>query len=54
MAKEKVFIKDYKHLTTNQKEFVIKYFDEEVESNVIPILLHDNKPMPYLREKVFL
>ncbi len=51
MAKEKVFIKDYKHLTAEQKEFVVKYFDEEVESNVIPILLHDNKPMPYLREK---
>ncbi len=51
MAKEKVFIKDYKHLNTEQKEFVVKYFDEEVESNVIPILLHDNKPMPYLREK---
>ena len=51
MAKEKVFIKDHNHLTAEQKEFVVKYFDEEVESNVIPILLHDNKPMPYLREK---
>ena len=51
MAKEKVFIKDYKHLTAEQKEFVVKYFDEEVESNVIPILLHDNKPLPYIREK---
>ncbi len=37
MAKEKVFIKDHKHLTEEQKEFVVKYFDEEVESNVIPI-----------------
>ncbi|SHK08840.1 polyphosphate kinase [Epilithonimonas mollis] len=51
MAKEKVFIKDYGHLTDEQKKFVVSYFDEEVESNVIPILLHDNKPMPYLREK---
>ena len=51
MAKEKVFIKDHNHLTAEQKEFVVKYFDEEVESNVIPILLHDNKPLPYLREK---
>ena len=51
MAKEKVFIKDHNHLTAEQKEFVVKYFDEEVESNVIPILLHDNRPMPYLREK---
>lgn len=51
MAKEKVFIKDHNHLTAEQKEFVVKYFDEEVESNVIPILLHDNKPLPYIREK---
>lgn len=51
MAKQKVFIKDHKTLTDKQKDFVVKYFDEEVESNVIPILLHDNVPMPYMREK---
>src|SRR5699024_8004216 len=27
------------------------YFDEFVESNVIPILLHENTAMPYLRDK---
>ncbi|MGV4415266.1 polyphosphate kinase 1 [Chryseobacterium sp. T1] len=51
MAKQNVFIKDHKSLTDKQKDFVVKYFDEEVESNVIPILLHDNVPMPYMREK---
>ncbi len=51
MAKQNVYIKDYKKLTDLQKEFVIKYFDEDVESNIIPILLHDNVPMPYMREK---
>lgn len=51
MAEQKVFIKTPKKLTEVQKEFVRKYFDEEVESNVIPILLHDNVPLPYLREK---
>ena len=51
MAEQKVFIKTPKQLTEKQKEFVRKYFDEEVESNVIPILLHDNVPLPYLREK---
>lgn len=51
MAKQNVFIKDYTQLTENQKAFVVKYFDEEVESNVTPILLHDNVPMPYMREK---
>lgn len=51
MAEQKVFIKTAKTLTEKQKDFVRKYFDEVVESNVIPILLHENKPMPYLRDK---
>ena len=51
MAEQKVFIKTPKKLSEKQKEFVKKYFDEEVESNVIPILLHDHVQLPYLREK---
>lgn len=51
MADHHVFIKTAKNLTLNQKEFVRKYFDEVVESNVIPILLHENTPMPYMRDK---
>ena len=51
MAEQKVFIKTAKNLTPEQKIFVRKYFDEVVESNVIPILLHENVPMPYLRDK---
>ncbi len=51
MADNKVFIKTSKNLTSHQKDFVRKYFDEVVESNVIPILLHENTAMPYLRDK---
>lgn len=51
MAGHKVSIKNSKNLTTKQKEFVRQYFDDVVESNVIPILLHENTPMPYLRDK---
>lgn len=51
MAEHKVFIKTSKNLTAKQKEFVRVYFDEVVESNVIPILLHENTPMPYYRDK---
>ena len=51
MAGQKIFIKTPKKLTEKQKEFVRNYFDKEVESNVIPILLHENVPLPYLREK---
>ncbi|MBP1167624.1 MULTISPECIES: polyphosphate kinase 1 [unclassified Chryseobacterium] len=51
MADHKVSIKNAKNLTAKQKEFVRQYFDEVVESNVIPILLHENTPMPYMRDK---
>ncbi len=51
MAAEKVFIKTAKNLTAEQKIFVKKYFDEVVESHVVPIMLQENKPMPYLRDK---
>ncbi|THV58131.1 polyphosphate kinase 1 [Chryseobacterium candidae] len=51
MADHKVSIKNSKNLTAKQKEFVREYFDEVVEANVIPILLHENTPMPYLRDK---
>ncbi|NML56055.1 polyphosphate kinase 1 [Chryseobacterium cheonjiense] len=51
MADHHVFIKTSKNLTTKQKEFIRNYFDEVVESNVIPILLHENTPMPYMRDK---
>lgn len=51
MAEQKVFIKNAKNLNTEQKKFVKEYFDEVVESHVVPIMLQENKPMPYLRDK---
>lgn len=51
MADQNIFIRTAKSLTEEQKVFVRRYFDEVVESNVIPILLHDNVAMPYLRDK---
>lgn len=51
MADEKVYIKTANSITQQQKEFVKQYFDDVVESNVIPILLQENRAMPYLRDK---
>lgn len=51
MAEHHVYIKTSKNLSSKQKEFVRQYFDEVVEANVIPILLHENTPMPYMRDK---
>lgn len=51
MAEERIFIKTARDLSEAQKKFVEQYFDEEVEANVIPILLREDTPMPYLRDK---
>lgn len=51
MAQQHVYIKDASQLNLKQEEFVRNYYSEEVESNVIPLLLDDNRPMPYLRDK---
>ncbi|WP_447641607.1 MULTISPECIES: polyphosphate kinase 1 [Chitinophagaceae] len=51
MAKEGVFLVDDTHLTTKQQAFVRQYFEREVESNIIPLLVENIPTFPYLREK---
>lgn len=51
LAKEKVHIKTNENLNAEQKKFVEEYFDEVVESNVIPLLVENHRPFPYLRDK---
>lgn len=51
MAKQKVFIVTETELNEEQQQFVKDYYEDEVESNVIPIMLDDARPMPYLRDK---
>jgi len=51
MAKERVFIKTDEELNKEQQQFVKFYYEEEVESNVIPLMLDDSRTMPYLRDK---
>ncbi|MGO1521728.1 MAG: polyphosphate kinase 1 [Sphingobacterium sp.] len=51
MAKEKVYIKSADELNPKQLEFVKDYFDREVETNIIPLIVEESKPMPYLRDK---
>ena len=51
MNKEKIFLKDIDELTPKQKTFVEHYFDEEIESNIIPLMIEDLPVMPYLRDK---
>ncbi|CAF3773605.1 unnamed protein product [Rotaria sp. Silwood1] len=42
---------DEKQLTKEQQLFVKKYFDEQVRSNVIPLMIEGLQQMPYLRDK---
>ncbi len=51
MAKQRVFIKTSEELTAEQQSFVKQHYEDEVESNIIPLLLSDDRPMPYLRDK---
>lgn len=51
LENENIYIVNEKQLTESQKEFVKKYFEEEVRSNVIPLLVESIPQFPYLREK---
>jgi polyphosphate kinase len=51
MAKQNVYIKTSEELNPEQQKFVSDYYQDEVESNVIPLILDDIRPMPYIRDK---
>lgn len=51
MAKEKIFIVNETLLTPQQEDEVKRYFDEEVRSNIIPLMVEGITQLPYLREK---
>ncbi|MDP1844513.1 MAG: polyphosphate kinase 1 [Sediminibacterium sp.] len=51
LKKEKVSLITEKQLTREQKIFVKKFFDEEVRSNIIPLMIESLPQLPYLRDK---
>ncbi len=51
LAKQKIYFKTHKELDSIQQEYVAQYFDEEVESNVTPLMIQNIKTFPQLREK---
>jgi polyphosphate kinase len=51
LKKENIFLVDEKHLNKEQQDFVKKYFDEEVRSNIIPLMIESLPQLPYLRDK---
>ncbi|HLS36757.1 MAG TPA: polyphosphate kinase 1, partial [Sphingobacterium bovisgrunnientis] len=51
MSKEGVVLKTTQDLDEQQQKFVKEFYINEVESNLIPLLLDENRPMPYIRDK---
>ncbi len=51
MEGEKVFLVNEKQLDPHQQQFVQNYFEEEVRSNTIPLMIESIPAFPYLRDK---
>lgn len=46
-----IFLLNENSLNQDQEAFVQKFFDEEVRSNIIPLMIESINQLPYLREK---
>ncbi|MFL5752024.1 MAG: polyphosphate kinase 1 [Bacteroidia bacterium] len=51
LADNNIFIINEKQLDKEQQLFVKEFFEEEVISNLFPIMVDDNKSFPYLNDK---
>jgi polyphosphate kinase len=51
LAKQNVFIINEKQLNKEQQQYVRDYFHKEVETNLFPIMVDENKPFPYMKDK---
>ncbi len=51
LKKEKIFLVTEKDLNHAQQEFVRRHYDEEVSSNVIPLMIESIPEFPYLQDK---
>jgi polyphosphate kinase len=51
MEGEKIFLVTEKQLDPHQQQFVQNYFEEEIRSNTIPLMIESIPTFPYLRDK---
>jgi polyphosphate kinase len=51
LKKNKIFLKNEKQLSREQKTFVTDFFENEVRSNIIPLMIESLPELPYLRDK---
>jgi polyphosphate kinase len=51
MEKEKIFLVTETQLNPTQQLFIQNYFEEEIRSNIIPLMIESIPNIPYLRDK---
>jgi polyphosphate kinase len=51
LEKEKIFLITEKNLDPTQQQFIQNYFEEEIRSNIIPLMIESIPAYPYLRDK---
>jgi polyphosphate kinase len=51
LEKEKIFLVTEKDLDRSQQQFIQNYFEEEVRSNIIPLMVESIPQFPFLRDK---
>ncbi|MGZ3924035.1 MAG: polyphosphate kinase 1, partial [Flavisolibacter sp.] len=51
MKEEKIFLVNENDLNPEQKEFVQRFYDEEVSANIIPLMIESIQDLPFLRDK---
>ena len=51
LAERNVFIVNERQLTHTQRIFVSEYFRNELVSSLFPVMIDDNKPFPYMKDK---
>ena len=51
LKKEKIFLVNEKQLNREQQKFVLSYFDDEVRSNIVPLMIETMQGFPILNDK---
>ena len=51
LEKEKIYLVNEKQLSKEEQKYVQNYFEEEVRSNIIPLMIESIPQFPFLRDK---
>ncbi len=51
MRSQKIFLVTENELNPDQQQFINRYYEEEVSSNIIPLMIESIPELPYLRDK---